>query len=168
MDKVAILGGKVFNDELTSPGYVWFRCSDYPGLPDNTPDKIGYFAVYRPLSLHIRFNGHEHITDAMREDAEALYAEVAAIEQRAVHAKAMRLRRAYDVIEAIPSAAVVELREINRELVRRAANTREGIEPHFQKREWDSEIGIEILIRHGVDAGAVASAQDLILRDGTY
>lgn len=164
MPRIVIKDGKLFSDELAAPGYVWFRCADYPGLPDNTSHQTGYFGVYRPLS-DVGFNGHEHVTDEMRADVEALHAHAAALEAKAISDTGARVRRAWDVKLAIPDGAVAELKAINRELRQRFSDTGEG--PLVQ-HEWDSAIGVQILKRWCVDAGAVASAEDILARDDIH
>lgn len=99
MARLEILNGKLYSDELHAPGYVWFRCADY-GLPDNTMGKVGYHVVYCPLGKG--FTGHEHVTDAMREDVRALYAaEKAASEKTEVEA-----------VEAEKEAEAAEIEEL--------------------------------------------------------
>ena len=164
MTAIGVEDGKLFCNELAAPGYVWFRCADYPGLPDNTTHQTGYFGVYRPLG-DVKFNGHEHVTAEMRADAEALHAHMVALEQKAIADTGARVQRAWDIKMAIPDGAVAELRMVNRTLRRKFSDTGEG---PFVKHEWDSAIGVEILKRWCVDAGAVASAEDILARDDIH
>ncbi|MFA5379260.1 MAG: hypothetical protein WC455_26125 [Dehalococcoidia bacterium] len=70
MDKMTH-DGRIMTSELTSPGYVWYRCDAY-GLPDNTMGKIGYHAVYRPLCKP-DYIGTEVVTDQMMIDTREHY-----------------------------------------------------------------------------------------------
>jgi len=63
----------IHTDEINSPGYVWFRCDVYD-LPDTTMGQIGYHVCYRPLCGDM-YRGNELVTDRMRQDLRAYYAE---------------------------------------------------------------------------------------------
>jgi rubrerythrin len=70
--------GNIRTSELTSPGYVWYRCERY-GLNDNTMGKIGYHVCYRPLAGTM-YQGNEVVTDEMAQHTREHYAEAETIE----------------------------------------------------------------------------------------
>lgn len=103
--------GTVKTKELSSPGYVWFKCARW-GVNDNTTGQIGWHVEYRPLAAGYK-RGCE-ITDAMRLAVEEHYAEQQAIEQRAEDERKARFDREHEAaMQAAPLPANVA-RLVNR------------------------------------------------------